>query len=714
MVLNLPESIARSLNIEKWQVDHTFQLLHDGATIPFIARYRKEKTGGLTDLQIVRIQKLSNQLGQLEERKTAILKSLKEQEVLTEELRKKIESTDTLSQVEDIYLPFRPKRKTRASMAIDKGLEPLAKMIMSENISSLGTLLRNHISPKTKAVNVEEALQGARDIMAEWINEREAVRFKMRRLFQYEAIITSKVTPGKEEVGAKYENYFDWKEQANKAPSHRVLAMFRGEEEGFLRLKILPDTDKAIRIVEDHIIKGENEASEQKKLAVRDTTRRLLFPSLETEFRAVLKQNADESAVNVFSENLRQLLLSPPLGQKNVLAIDPGFRTGCKVVCLDKNGNLLNNDTIYPHPPQRETAMAVKKIKSLVNAYKIEAIAIGNGTAGRETEEMIKRIRFDRDLTAVMVNESGASVYSASDLARKEFPDHDVTVRGAVSIGRRLMDPLAELVKIDPKAIGVGQYQHDVNQKLLQDSLQTTVELCVNQVGVELNTASAPLLGYISGIGPKLAEQIVSYRAEKGDFQSREELKKVKGLGNKAFEQSAGFLRIKNGINPLDASAVHPENYPVVTQMSTTTGLAIDEMIGNSRIKSLLKLEDYMSDETGLPTLSDIVAELEKPGRDPRRLFKFFEFDKHIKRIEDIKPGMVLPAIVTNITAFGAFVDLGVHESGLIHKSQIAAEFVHDPADYLQLNQQLMVKVLQVDINRKRIGLTLIGLDNQN
>lgn len=710
-MVDLTSTIAQSIGVSSWQIENTLGLLNQGATIPFIARYRKEKTGGLEDVQLIEIQKLVKQISQLEERKISILKSIEEQDLLTSDLKTRIEGAGLMSQLEDIYLPYKPKRKTRASIAVEKGLEPLAKMIMSENISSLSNLLSNFVSPKTKAENTDEALQGARDIMAEWINERESVRNSLRKLFEREAVFNSAVNKGKEEEGEKYANYFDWQEVGNRAPSHRVLAMFRGEDEGILKIKLSPEIDKAIELVQRYTIKGQGEAADQKKLAVKDAVKRLLFPSLETELRSGIKQKADESAVQVFSENLRQLLLSPPLGQKNVLAIDPGFRTGCKLVCLDKNGNLMNNDTIYPHPPQRETTMAVKKIKSLVNAYHIEAIAIGNGTAGRETEEMIKRMRFDRDLKAIMVNESGASVYSASDIARKEFPEYDVTVRGAVSIGRRLMDPLAELVKIDPKAIGIGQYQHDVNQKLLQESLQLTVELCVNSVGVELNTASSALLSYVSGIGPKLAEQIVQYRTEFGDFTKREQLKKVKGLGNKAFEQSAGFLRIKNGDNPLDASAVHPEHYQVVKKMASITKLSIDEMIGNRQIRSLINEEDYITADIGKPTINDILTELEKPGRDPRSVFKLFEFDKNVKRIEDIKPGMMLPAIVTNLTAFGAFVDLGVHESGLIHKSQIANEYVNDPASYLKLNQQLMVKVLEVDVARKRIGLTLIGVE---
>lgn len=710
-MVNINDSIANLLGIASWQVSNVLELFNQGATVPFVARYRKEKTGSLDEVQLLEIQKLAKQHIQLEERKETILKILEEQGNLTDELRARIEKAETLNSVEDAYLPFKPKRKTRASVAIEQGLEPLAKMIMSENVSALEKLASDFTAPKTPVETIADALQGARDILAEWINEREQVRSRIRHFFNREAVITSAVKKGKDADGEKYANYFDWKEHASKAPSHRVLAMFRGEQEGVLRVKVQPDLDKAIGMVKAVIVRGNNEAADQKATAVADAVKRLLFPSMETEMRAAIKQKADEAAVSVFSDNLKQLLLSPPLGQKNVLALDPGFRSGCKIVCLDRTGRLMNNDTIYPHPPQRETAMAVKKIKSLVNAYQIEAIAIGNGTAGRETEEMVKRIRFDRDLTAVMVNESGASVYSASDIAREEFPDYDVTVRGAVSIGRRLMDPLAELVKIDPKAIGVGQYQHDVNQKLLQESLQTTVALCVNSVGVELNTASAALLSYVSGIGPKLADQVIAYRDAHGDFKTRGELKKVKGLGNKAFEQSAGFLRIKNGINPLDASAVHPDHYPIVEKMAVEAKLPVAELIGNRQVKSLINPEDYVTNEIGLPTLNDILDELEKPGRDPRKTFKMFEFDKNVKRIEDVNPGMVLPAIVTNITAFGAFVDIGVHESGLIHKSRIAEEFVNDPGDYLKLNQQLMVKVLEVDVERKRIGLTLVGLD---
>lgn len=705
--------IAQELSVETWQVENTLELLEQGATIPFISRYRKEKTGGLIDLQLVEINKLETKYQQLAERKETVIKSLEEQQVITDELRERLAQAETMSEVEDIYLPFKPKRKTRATIAKAKGLEPLAKMIMSENITDLYQTARRFVSEKNEVPTIEDALTGARDIIAEWISEKELVRKRLRWMFERESTIESIVMKGKEQEGEKFQNYFDWTEKASTSPSHRILAMLRGEEEGFLKLKIEPDINGAIDQVEKIIIKGKNECAWQKLSAVKDSVKRLLFPSLETEYRANLKLKADLASIQVFSENLRQLLLSPPLGQKNVLAIDPGFRTGCKLVCLDKNGKLLNNDTIFPHAPQHDTAMAVKKLKSLVNAYKIEAIAIGNGTAGRETEDLIKRMHFDRDLIAVMVNENGASVYSASSVAREEFPEYDVTVRGAVSIGRRLMDPLAELVKIDPKSIGVGQYQHDVNQKMLHESLQTTVELCVNSVGVDLNTTSKELLTYVSGIGPSLAENIIAKRNESGNFKTRKELHKVKGLGEKSFQQAAGFLRIRNGENPLDTSAVHPENYGLVEKMAKKLGLEIKDIIGNKNAVAMINPAEFVAGEVGIPTIIDIVSELEKPGRDPRKVFKEFEFDKKIKKIDDLKPGMILPAIVVNLTAFGAFVDLGIHESGLIHKSQIAEKYVENPADHLKLNQQLLVRVLEVDAERKRIGLSLIGVEKQ-
>ncbi len=704
------DTISGELSLEKWQVSNVLSLLDESATIPFIARYRKEKTGSLDEVQLLEIQKLQQKLSVLEDRRQVILKSIQEQGYLTDELNSKILAADSISLLEDIYLPFKPKRKTRSSIAIEKGLEPLAKMIMSENLRDLNATANGFVSEKFKVNSVEEALQGARDIIAEWINERGSVRNSLRKLFQREAILSSKVSKGKDEEGINYKSYFNWEELANRAPSHRILAMLRGEKEGFLKIKMLPDKEKAIENVSKYLVKGTGETSDQKVMAVKDAVSRLLFPSLETELRNRLKQNADESAVGIFSENLRQLLLTPPLGQKNVLAIDPGFRTGCKIVCLDRNGQLQNNGTIFPHPPQRETAMAVKKLKSLVNAYKIEAIAIGNGTAGRETEDVLMRAKFDRDLTLVMVNESGASVYSASKVARDEFPEYDVTVRGAVSIGRRLMDPLAELVKIDPKAIGVGQYQHDVDQKMLQDSLETTVGLCVNSVGVELNTTSKELLSNVSGIGNKLAAQIILFRNENGNFKSRNDLKKVKGMGEKSFQQSAGFLRIKDGINPLDGSAVHPEHYNTVKKMATGLKVEVSELIGSRQLIAKINPQDYITGNIGLPTIQDILSELEKPGRDPRKVFKAFSFNKDIRTINDIKQGMKLPAIVTNLTAFGAFVDLGIHESGLIHKSQIADEFVSDPKEYLKINQQIQVKVLEIDIGRKRIALSLINL----
>jgi len=702
-----PQIISRALNKQEWQITNAMNLLKEGATIPFIARYRKEKTGNLADFELLELDKLWKQLIQLDERKAAVLKSLKEQEVLTNQLQEQIENAATLAEVDDIYLPYKPKRKTRASIARTKGLEPLARMIYSENISNLQSAAGRFVSSRNDVESIDDALQGARDIIAEWINENLRVRHMVRQMFAKKAVITSKVAKGKEEEGEKYKAYFDWSEPAGHSPSHRILAMFRGEKAGILKLKITPDKELAVENLKRFIIKGYGDASTQKELALKDSVQRLLFPAIETEFRNELKQKADEEAIRVFAENLRQLLLAPPLGQKNVMAIDPGFRTGCKIVCLNRNGNPVHNETIFPHPPQNEKGQAIKKISSLVNAYKIEAIAIGNGTAGRETEDLIRRIRFDKDILAVMVNENGASIYSASATAREEFPQFDVTVRGAISIGRRLIDPLSELVKIEPKSIGVGQYQHDVNQKLLQESLHTTVELCVNSVGVELNTASKELLTYVSGIGPVLAERIVEYRNQNGSFTSRETLKKVKGLGAKAFQQAAGFLRIKNAANPLDRSAVHPESYSVVKQMAKKLTMEIEEMIGNITLKDKLNLQDFVTDKTGLPTLQDIVKELEKPGRDPRQKFEQFEFDKNIRTINDLHEGMMLSGIVVNLTNFGAFVDLGIKENGLIHKSQIADEYVTDPSAYLKLNQQVQVKILEIDLARKRIALTM-------
>ncbi|MCF6170149.1 MAG: RNA-binding transcriptional accessory protein [Bacteroidales bacterium] len=701
------KNLSNSLEVASRHIGQALALFDEGASIPFIARYRKERTGGLTDIQLLEIEKKYRSFKQLQERKKSILKLLKEQAQLSTELEKKIEEAGTPAELEDLYLPFKPKRKTRATLAREKGLLPLAKIIQSENITDLTAGCKRFTRPEKGVVSCEDALNGARDILAEWYSETEWIRRRLRVLFEREAVIRSRVIKGKESAGEKFQNYFEWEEPAVRAPAHRVLAMIRGETAGFLRLKVEPEKAKAITLILERTVKGKGAAADQKRLAVEDAVKRLIFPSLETEIKARIRQQAEEASVSVFADNLKQLLLAPPLGQKNVLAIDPGFRSGCKLVCLDRNGKLLNNETIYPHPPQRDLGKAVKKIKSLVNAYKIEAIAIGNGTAGRETEEMIKRIHFDRQLMAVMVNEDGASVYSASATARKEFPGYDVTVRGAVSIGRRLLDPLAELVKIDPKAIGVGQYQHDVNQKLLHESLRTTVALCVNSVGVDLNTASIELLTHVSGIGPVLASNILAWRAEHGDFTSRQNLKKVKGLGAKAFEQSAGFLRIKNGKNPLDASGVHPEQYALVARMAKALGQTIENLVGNQQIKSLLNAEDFLTEEAGLPTIEDILDELEKPGRDPRKTFRAFEFDKTIRSIERLETGMTLPGIVTNITDFGAFVDIGLHENGLLHKSRIADEFVRHPSDYLQLNQHLKVRIIEVDVKRKRISLSL-------
>ncbi|MBN2638775.1 MAG: RNA-binding transcriptional accessory protein [Bacteroidales bacterium] len=700
--------IAAELAVELWQVKNTLELHDGGATIPFIARYRKEVTGSLTDEQIIKLLALHQQQTELEKRRESILKSLEEQDIHDEGLIQKINEAENMSRLEDLYLPYRPKRKTRGSMAMEKGLEPLAKMIMSEKINNLTSTVLGFIDSKNGINDEKEALQGARDIMAEWFNETDWIRSSIRRLFQYEAQITSTITKGKEEEGAKYQSYFDWSEPAKKASSHRILAMFRGENEGFLKVKVVPSEDKAFQQLSNKIIRSYGEAAKQKEMALKDSIGRLLFPSLETEYRKEIREKAELSAVKVFSDNLRQLLLAPPMGMVNVLAIDPGFRTGCKVVCLDKNGNLLHNETIYPHPPQNKTADAVKKIKSLVNAYNIDAIAIGNGTAGRETENLIQRTRFDKDVTAVVVNEDGASVYSASEIARKEFPEYDVTVRGSVSIGRRLQDPLSEMVKIDPKSLGVGQYQHDINPKLLKENLQTTVELCVNAVGITLNSASEALLTYVSGVGPTLAKNIIEYRNENGDFKNRNELKKVKGLGAKAFEQAAGFLRIKDGNEPLDSSAVHPENYKIVKQMAVKAKLTVGALIGNPKVKELIHAEDFVSEEVGLPTLKDILDELEKPGRDPRKKFNLFQFDPNIRTMDDLSVGMTLPGVVTNITDFGAFVDMGIHTGGLIHKSQIADEFVSHPSDYLSINQQVQVKVIELDKERKRISLQLV------
>lgn len=706
MEKNYHHLIALELGIKVQQVSNTLELLAQGATIPFIARYRKERTESLDEVQIANIRDRNTQLLELDKRKIAILDSIEEQGKLTEDLKRQIEAAETMAVLEDLYLPYKQKRKTRASMAKEKGLDPLAELIFSQKFVDVEGEAEKYLNDEVE--EVEAALEGARDIIAEKINEDSQARNQVRKLYQREAMVSSVVAKGKEIDGQKYLTYYEWEENLMQTPSHRILAMFRGETEGFLKLKIDAGEDKALRILNRLFIHNESESANQVELAAKDSYKRLLAPSMETEIRNMIKEQADEEAIRVFAENLRQLLLASPLGQKRILAIDPGFRTGCKVVCLDEQGTLLHNETIYPHQPQQETKQAINKIQSLVNAYKIEAIAIGNGTAGRETERMVKHIRFDRKVTAVMVNESGASVYSASSVAREEFPNYDVTVRGSVSIGRRLMDPLAELVKIDPKSIGVGQYQHDVNQTALNDKLGVVVESCVNSVGVELNTASKQLLSYVSGLGPSLAQNIINYRKENGPFKSRKELKKVARFGGKAFEQSAGFLRIRNAKNPLDSSAVHPESYDIVKKMAAKAGCSIEELVENKEAVDALNLQDFLTDNVGLPTLKDIVDELSKPGLDPRQKFDFFEFAEGVNDIKDLHEGMKLPGIVTNITAFGAFVDLGVHQDGLVHISKLADRFVKDPNEVVKLNQKVDVRVMSVDIPRKRIQLSMI------
>jgi uncharacterized protein len=699
--------IARELNLQPWQVFNTLKLMAGGATIPFIARYRKEMTGTLDEVKLAAIRDRNQQLLDIEKRREAILNAIREQEKLTPELEKQLHAAQSLVELEDLYLPYKQKRKTRASIARERGLEPLAKLLMDQGNFHPEEKAAAYIDAEKAVESAEDALAGARDIIAEWVNESLPARERIRNLFTREATISSKPVKGKELEGILYQNYYDISEPLLRAPSHRILAMFRGEEEGFLRITVNPDEEKARAQLNRIFVKSENEAGEQVEMAVKDAYKRLLQPSMETEMRALAKQKADEEAIRVFVTNLRQLLLTAPLGQKNILAIDPGFRTGCKVVCLDRQGRLLHNETIYPHPPQSEVREAVAKIRNLVAVYGTEAVAIGNGTAGRETENFIRKIAFDRPLISIMVNESGASVYSASAVAREEFPDYDVTVRGAVSIGRRLMDPLAELVKIDPKSIGVGQYQHDVNQNALQRSLEDTVISCVNQVGVELNTASKQLLSYVSGVGPGLAENIISYRNKNGIFKSRHELMKVKRFGDKAFEQAAGFLRIRDAENPLDRSAVHPESYAIVQQMANDLNCSISDLIENASLREQIQPQRYISDTVGLPTINDIITELAKPGRDPREEFDLFEFDPNIHAIQDLKPGMVLNGLITNITAFGAFVDIGVHQDGLVHVSQLTNHFVRDPNQVVKLNQKVRVKVMDVDVNRKRISLSM-------
>lgn len=700
--------IARFLQIPEGQVERTIGLLNEGATIPFISRYRKEVTGGLDEVQIGAIKDQLDKLTELSKRKETILATIEEQEKLTPELRKRIEESWDSTEIEDLYLPYKPKRVTKAEIARRKGLEPLAKIVMMQNENNLSARIKSFIKGEVK--NAEEALQGARDIIAEWINENESARNTVRNSFAHTAMITSKVIKGKEEEGAKYRDYFDFSESLNRASSHRLLALRRGEAEGILRVSISPDAESCLDRLNRRFVKGRGEVSEQVATAVDDSFKRLLKPSIETEFSNQSKAKADEEAIRVFAENLRQLLLAPPLGQKRVLGVDPGYRTGCKLVCLDAQGNLLHNEAIFPHPPQNEKGKAAAKVAQLVATYAIDAIAIGNGTASRETEQFITNIRYDRKVQVFVVSENGASIYSASKIAREEFPEYDVTVRGAVSIGRRLMDPLAELVKIDPKSIGVGQYQHDVEQNALKKSLDQTVESCVNLVGVNVNTASKHLLTYISGLGPTLAQNIVNYRAEHGPFTSRKELMKVPRMGEKAFEQSAGFLRIPDGKNPLDNSAVHPESYPIVERMAKDLKCSVADLITDQALKKKLKLTDYLTDKVGMPTLLDIMEELDKPGRDPRQTIQVFAFDPTVKTIEDLKEGQVLPGIVTNITNFGCFVDVGIKENGLVHISELADRFVSDPTQVVSIHQHVKVKVLSVDLSRKRVQLSMKGI----
>jgi protein Tex len=696
--------VARKLGLHEWQVENTIRLMDGGATIPFISRYRKEMTGSLDEVQLMHIKEEYERLKDLDNRKEAVLKSIEEQEKMTPELRQKIEAAITMSELEDIYLPYRPKRRTRATIARDKGLEPFASLILAQNETDPALKAEAYLNDQV--MSVTDAIAGASDIIAEWINEDEKARRQLRLLFEKEAVIYSKVIKGKEAEGIKYSDYYAWSEPLRKCPSHRLLAMRRGEDEGFLRLSVEPSEDHALDILKSIFIKRKNASSDIVNDAIRDSWKRLLSASMDTEFRNISKEKADIEAINVFADNLRQLLLGSPLGEKNVLAIDPGFRTGCKVVCLNRQGNFIHNETIYPHPPQNETAMSIKKILTLINAYKIEAIAIGNGTASRETEEFIKWIKFENDIQVFVVSEAGASIYSASKTAREEFPEYDVTVRGAISIGRRLMDPLAELVKIDPKSIGVGQYQHDVDQQKLQKSLDDVVMSCVNAVGVEVNTASKHLLTYVSGLGPQLARNIVDYRTENGPFMSRKDLLKVKRMGDKAFEQSAGFLRIRNADNPLDSSAVHPESYHVVERMSKDLGCDVRELMTDENKRKELKLEKYVTPVTGLPTLKDILEELARPGRDPRSKIKEFSF-ADIHSIEDVSEGMIVPGIVTNITKFGAFVDIGIKQDGLVHISNMSRTYISDPSTVVKLHQHVMVKVLAVDVERRRIQLSM-------
>ena len=701
--------IAQTLSLSEKQIQQTLHLLQDGATIPFISRYRKEATGGLDEVQIEAIQTQYDKLNELAKRKDTITNTIREQGKLTDELSKRIAETWDATVLEDLYLPFKPKRRTRAEAARQKGLEPLATLLMLQREPQPEKRASTYVKGEVK--DVEDALKGARDIIAEQVSEDEQARNQVRNAFTRQAVLTTKVVKGKEEEAANYRDYFDCQEPLKRCSSHRLLAIRRGETEGFLKVGISPDDDACTERLERQFVRSHNACGMQVSLAVQDAYKRLLKPSIETEFATSSKERADEEAIHVFTANLRQLLLASPLGQKRVMGIDPGFRTGCKVVCLDAQGNLLHNENIYPHPPVSKPKEAMAKLQKMVEAYQIEAIAVGNGTASRETEEFLKRQTFHQDVQIFVVSEQGASIYSASKIARDEFPEYDVTVRGAVSIARRLMDPLAELVKIDPKSIGVGQYQHDVDQSKLKKSLDQTVENCVNLVGVNLNTASSHLLTYISGLGPQLAQNIVNYRAEHGAFHSRKELMKVPRMGAKAFEQCAGFLRIPGAKNPLDNTAVHPESYYIVEQMANDMHCTVEELIASKELRKKIKLEHYLTDTVGMPTLKDILQELEKPGRDPRGPIKVFEFDKNVRTIEDLCIGMELPGIVGNITNFGAFVDIGIKESGLVHLSQLADRYISNPNEVVSIHQHVRVKVLNIDMERKRIQLTMKGVE---
>ena len=712
--MNHIQFIQNQTNIAPKSIEATIKLLSEDCTIPFVSRYRKDQTGNLDEVQIEAISKLNKQFDEITKRKESILKSIEEQNALSPELKTKIENSFDLQELEDFYLPYKKKKKTKADVARENGLEPLAKIIMSQKNDDIEFLASNYLNETVK--NEDEALQGARDIIAEWINENIFIRKNLRRMFQHKAVISTKVVKTKkdDEAAQKFNQYFDWEETLSKAPSHRLLAMLRAEAEGFVKLNVAIEKEETLDFIEENIIKNKNsDTTEHLKLAIKDSYKRLLEPAISNETLQEAKAKADSKAIDVFSENLRQLLLAPPLGEKRILAIDPGYRTGCKVVCLDEKGDLLHNETIYPHAPQSransgDTAMAMKKIRSMVNAYNIEAISIGNGTASRETEFFIKKIAFDKPVQVFVVSEAGASVYSASKIAREEFSNYDVTVRGSVSIGRRLSDPLAELVKIDPKSIGVGQYQHDVDQTKLQAALDSTVISCVNSVGININTASKSLLSYVSGIGEKMAENIVAYRSENGPFEDRKQLKKVPRLGEKAYQQAAAFIRIKDGKNPLDNSAVHPEAYAIVEKMAKDLRVKTNELVANPVKIAQIKPENYTTAEIGILTLKDILKELEKPGLDPRKAAKIFEFDPNVRSIKDLKTGMILPGIVNNITAFGCFVDVGIKESGLVHISQLKAGYVSDVNEVVKMHQHVQVKVVEVDEARKRIQLTMV------